>query len=257
MVTFCFRSLAVTIIAASMLFAQGGTLKVQERAGGGNWRTLQYVKEVYWLDPRPSEVRRLTVQVERPRKVLVEVKTVGGLFNGHTWTLTSDGESAWIYDSAQKGYAQLPAPPDPSALLATLDWSSQTSWRANTYVFGSNYTFLVEPGRLFEDAASRDVETLTSETIKVGGRKYDCVVVKQGSSRNWVDKTLMISLKRDQNLGWSTIPCDECVSNRVLEEYLQQTKSLKVDEPIAASTFTFTPPAGSSRTLPPAYVRLR
>lgn len=180
--------------------------------------------------PVPSAVGRQTVAVLNPGKARVELELGAGNL------MVSDGETTWTYRPSTKLYTKIAAGQGPvgvAANLAVLD------------VMG-----------FFED--SKSAKTVRDETIQVDGQTYDCWVVtssvkipaqaamggqiSDGVMTAWIDKKLSIAVQEVISYSYKVAPAAGAAPIEYQAKLKQLTRLLKVDQPIAAEVFAFTPP---------------
>jgi thiol-disulfide isomerase/thioredoxin len=253
------RLMAIASLALLTLTPQdlpnAATLKKQVQDASKHRQSIQYVREItgeVMLDgkpvsevnaagrriPVPSNVGRQTVAVANPGKARVELELGAGNL------LVSDGETTWTYRPATKLYTKIAAgqgPDGAAANLAVLD------------VMG-----------FFEDA--KTAKTVRDEILEVDGQSYDCWVVtssvripasaamggqiSDGLMTSWIDKKLMIAIQEVIAYSYKVAPAAGAQLIEYQAKLKQLTRSLKVDQPIAASVFAFVPPA-DAREQPP------
>jgi hypothetical protein len=109
----------------------------------------------------------------------------------------------------------------------------------------------------FEDA--KTAKTVRSETITVDGRSFDCWVItssvkipagaamggtiSDGLMTTWIDKQLLLGVQEVIAYSYKVAPAAGAAPVEYQAKLTQIIRSLKVDQPIPASTFAFIPPA--------------
>jgi outer membrane lipoprotein-sorting protein len=259
------RSIAYRILLALVMLLATSTLSAQyeipdlralleDQWASGQWRTLQYVAEA--REERTFDLARtrtkMTVSIQRPDRMRVEIKETVGIDSGKTLIVVMDGSSTWAYDFSRNHYKRYSGSSPLAPWLAKLNEMARTNVVSGVvYRRRSFFWDLERPS----PATTLRATTLRSEIVKVGRDKRDCWVVEDSGSRGfiWIDKNLGIPLKWGQLAErWHRSPS--------IDEYGQSTSgltadpgfvgmqliSLKVDQGIPASTFTFSPPRGST-----------
>jgi outer membrane lipoprotein-sorting protein len=182
--------------------------------------------------------------LESPGKFRMETKAPSSM--RMTWV--SDGQIAWNYNARLKQFTKKSAPPAQQA------GGSEPGAPRKTLNAGiPSITDRIGGVRIADLA--RSAKILREEAISVGGHSINCYVVEaEGRAQNirgvslpppvttyWVDKARLIVLRKTHKGTALYFPHEER-----METSEQITLSLvKVDEPIAASLFTFTPPEGA------------
>ena len=231
------------------------SLRKQVQDAAKKRQSIQYVVELtgeVTLDGKPvtevnslgrripvaSAVGKQTVAVQNPGKARVELDLgVGSL-------MVSDGEATWTYRPSTKLYTKISAAQGPDGVAANL---------AVLDVMG-----------FFEDAKS--AKTVRSETITVDGQSYDCWVItsnvkipaqaamggtlSDGKMTSWIDKKLLLAVQEE--IAYSVkVPPSAGVAPVEYQSRLKQVmRSLKIDQPIPATLFAFTPPADAKEQPP-------
>ena len=246
------RSIIIPLLMFFTLAAQelpdAATLRRQVQEAAKKRQSIQYVSELIGevtLDGKPvSEVnslgRKIPVQsavgkqivaVQNPGKARVELNIGAGKL------MVSDGEATWTYLPSTKLYSKITAAQSSDGVAANL---------AVLDVMG-----------FFEDAKS--AKTVRSEAIDVDGQNYDCWVVtsnvkipagaamggtlSDGLMTTWVDKKSLISVQEVIAYSVKVAPTAGASPVEYKSTLKQIMRGLKVDQPIAASVFAFTPPA--------------
>jgi len=153
--------------------------------------------------------------------------------------IVSDGEHTWMYLGRWRQYTKTPAASNPEALMKSI----------NSGI-----------GQMLDEMRAKDpylsAQVTGEETLEVDGKEYDCYVVKatldkiglpgamkfsDGVMTSWVDKKTNVTLKQTTigTVEAETIPTSPIIQSTIV-------KSFKLNEPIADSLFTFTPPAGAT-----------
>jgi len=246
------RFVALAPMALLCLMIQGlpdaQTLKKQVQQVAKERKSIQYVRELtgkVTLDgklvnevnaggrriPVQSRVGKQTVAVLNPGKARVELELGPGNL------MVSDGEFTWTYRPGTKMYSKIAAAQSPDGVAANL---------AVLDVMG-----------FFEDA--RSAKTVRDETIVVDGKSYDSWVVtsnvkipaqaamggqiSNGVMTSWIDKKLMIAVQEVIAYSYRISSSAGAAPVEYHATLTQLTHALKVDEPIAADVFAFSPPA--------------
>lgn len=169
------------------------------------------------------------VQAVSPNKLRMEMKTGNQISS----IMISDGENTWVYIPMLKQYSKVPASD------------------ADLKELGST---------IAADAAqvSADAKTVRSESIDVDGMPHDCWVVESHVENQamggmeiqnavytaWIDKELGIALKRTMTgkMKGGPVPAGMEMRNTSVKH------SLKFNEALPYSLFTFVPPADARET---------
>lgn len=239
----------VSIVLLTQLnpLPDAAALKKQVQEAAKQRQSIQYVRELIGevtLDgkpvtevnsggrriPVPSSVGRQTVAVLNPGKARVHLELGAGNL------MVSDGETTWTFRPATKLYTKIAAGQGPDGVAANL---------AVLDVMG-----------FFEDPKS--AKTVRDETIEVDGQTYDCWVVtsnvkippqaamggeiSDGVMTSWIDKKFMIAVQEVIAYSYKVAPSAGAAPVQYQAKLKQITRSLKVDQPIAAEVFAFTPP---------------
>jgi len=250
------------IISIVMMFSlvvqelpDAASLRKQVQDAAKKRQSIQYVVELtgeVTLDGKPvtevnslgrripvaSAVGKQTVAVQNPGKARVELDLgVGSL-------MVSDGEATWTYRPSTKLYTKISAAQGPDGVAANL---------AVLDVMG-----------FFEDAKS--AKTVRSETITVDGQSYDCWVItsnvkipaqaamggtlSDGKMTSWIDKKLLLAVQEEIAYSVKVPPSAGAAPVEYQSRLKQVMRSLKIDQPIPATLFAFTPPADAKEQPP-------
>jgi thiol-disulfide isomerase/thioredoxin len=241
-------SLVVVFSLAAQDLPDAASLRKQVQDAAKKRQSIQYVSELtgeVTLDGKPvtevlslgrripvsSSVGKQTVAVQNPGKARVELELgVGNL-------MVSDGEATWTYRPSTKLYTKITAAQGPDGVAANL---------AVLDVMG-----------FFEDAKS--AKTARSETIGIDGQSYDCWVItsnvkipaqaamggtlSDGKMTTWIDKKLLLAVQEEIAYSVKVAPAAGAVPVEYQSKVKQVMRFLKVDQPIPATLFAFTPPA--------------
>ena len=237
--------LVLTLAAQELPDAATLRKKVQDAAK--QRQSIQYVREIIGevtLDgkrvtevnangrriPVPSAVGKQTVAVSNPGKARVELELGAGNL------MVSDGDTTWTYRPSTKIYTKLAAAQSPDGVAANL---------AVLDVMG-----------FFED--SKTAKTVREERIELDGQTYDCWVVNSmvkipaqaamggqigdGIMTSWIDKKLMFAVQEVISYSYKVPPAAGVAPLEYRAKLKQLTLALKVDQPVPAALFAFTPP---------------
>jgi thiol-disulfide isomerase/thioredoxin len=240
---------------AQQQLPDAATLKKQVHETAKQRQSIQYIRELIGevtLDgkpvtevnaagrriPVPSAVGKQTVAVLNPGKARVELELGPGNL------MVSDGETTWTYRPSTKLYTKIAAGQGPDGVAANL---------AVLDVMG-----------FFEDA--KTAKTVRDETIEVDGQTYDCWVVtssvkippqaamggqiSDGVMTSWIDKKAMFAVQEIISYSYKVAPAQGAAPLEYQARLKQITRSLKIDQPIPAAVFAFTPPP-DAREQPP------
>ena len=230
-------------------------LKKQAQDASKRRQSIQYVRELIGevtLDgkavtevnaggrriPVPSAVGKQTVAIANPGKARVELELGAGNL------MVSDGDTTWTYRPATKVYTKLAAAQSPDGVAANL---------AVLDVIG-----------FFEDPKS--AKTVRDETIEMDGQKYDCWVVTSnvkipaqaamggqisaGVMTSWIDKKLLIAIQEVISYSYKVAPAAGSPPIEYQAKLKQLTRALKIDQPIPAELFAFSPPPDAKEQAP-------
>jgi thiol-disulfide isomerase/thioredoxin len=213
----------------------GASLTKQAEAAAKKFHTLQYAADMTMdmsLMGRPTKLTMETsAAIASPGKMRIASKIQGG-----DTLLVSDGEYTWMYISMVKQYTKTAA------------------------ALGLEAAITGSLGFKMPDMASvpKRIKTLREETIEMDGQKRECWVIEtqideislplpQGvkveakatgvAVTSWIDKKTLLDLQSTTSLTINTGPMKIEMHQKTVK------RELKVDEPIADSVFTFTPPA--------------
>jgi thiol-disulfide isomerase/thioredoxin/outer membrane lipoprotein-sorting protein len=246
------RLLLLSLMLTFTLLAQdlpdAAALRKQVQEAAKKRQSIQYVSELIGevtLDGKPvtevlsggrripvsSAVGKQIVAVQNPGKARVELNIGAGNL------MVSDGEATWTYRPSTKLYTKITAAQGPDGVAANL---------AVLDVMG-----------FFEDAKS--AKTARSETISVDGQSFDCWVVtssvkipagaamggtiSDGLMTSWIDKKLLLAVQEVIAYSYKVAPAAGAAPVEYQAKLSQIMRSLKIDQPIPASTFAFIPPA--------------
>jgi thiol-disulfide isomerase/thioredoxin len=232
-------------------------LKKQAQDASKRRQSIQYVRELIGevtLDgravtevnaggrriPVPPAVGKQTVAIANPGKVRVELELGAGNL------MVSDGDTTWTYRPSTKVYTKLAAAQSPDGVAANL---------AVLDVIG-----------FFEDPKS--AKTVRDETIEMDGQKYDCWVVTSnvkipaqaamggqisaGVMTSWIDKKLLIAIQEIISYSYKVAPAAGSAPIEYQAKLKQLTRALKIDQPIPAELFAFSPPPDAKEQAPAA-----
>jgi thiol-disulfide isomerase/thioredoxin len=241
-------SIVMMFSLAAQELPDAASLRKQVQDAAKKRQSIQYVSELtgeVTLDGMPvtevnslgrripvaSAVGKQTVAVQNPGKARVELDLgVGSL-------MVSDGEATWTYRPSTKLYSKIAAAQGPDGVAANL---------AVLDVMG-----------FFED--SKSAKTVRSDTIGIDGQSYDCWVItsnvkipaqaamggtlSDGKLTTWIDKKLLLAVQEEIAYSVKVAPSTGAAPVEYQSKVKQVMRSLKVDQPIPATLFGFTPPA--------------
>jgi outer membrane lipoprotein-sorting protein/peroxiredoxin len=174
------------------------------------------------------------LSVSKPGRVRIESSTELG-----STLIVSDGANTWMYVGPLNQYTKTAAVSNPDALMKTMN-----------------------PGaaQTMDEEKPRDPYTSVKvggeEIIEVAGRKYSCWVLEatlakidapaqmtvgDGTAKIWIDKATKLTLKQVTAGTLEGGP----LRNSTQMNQSSTVQALHLNEPIADSTFTFTPPEGA------------
>jgi len=241
-------SLVVMFSLAAQELPDAASLRKQVQDAAKKRQSIQYVSELIGevtLDGKPvtevlsggrripvaSAVGKQTVAVQNPGKARVELDLGAGNL------MVSDGEATWTYRPSTKLYTKITAAQGADGVAANL---------AVLDVMG-----------FFEDAKS--AKTVRSETIGIDGQSYDCWVItsnvkipaqaamggilSDGKMTSWIDKKFLLAVQEEIVYSVKVPPSAGAAPVEYLSKLKQVMRSLKIDQPIPATLFAFTPPA--------------
>jgi thiol-disulfide isomerase/thioredoxin len=237
MTTSTVRFVSVFLSVLFALHAQqlpdGEGISKQADTAMKRFHTLQFVSEMTIETSVAGSPIKITSETSaalvNPDKRRSETRAQG------TQTITvSDGEYTWVYHSATKQYVKIAAALGPAGVMATMGMKMPD-----------------------KDGIHQSVRTLRSEAIEVDGQKHECWVVEtrieelslplmlnmKGAKLTdvvttyWIDKELLIDLQSITSMKM-LMPGMPPTENR----QKNVKKSLKINQPIDDSLFTFTPP---------------
>jgi len=212
----------------------GKELSKQAQEASKRFHTLQFVNvtmvETSGEHPMKNQTEASTFMAN-PGKLRIE-STAPGL----ALLTVSDGETTWV--CVNKECTKVPAASGPATMMGTTGIG------------------MPDLSRMQEN-----VKTLRQETIDIDGQKHECWVVESRVAEMslptpqnikmeikmvdlvataWIDKKLLIDL---QSTAAAKIQVNGKPGMELQEKAVK--KNLKIDEPIADSLFTFTPPPGA------------
>jgi thiol-disulfide isomerase/thioredoxin len=204
----------------------------QARALVTKYHSLQYDTEMTIETTGENQPIKMTSRgstaIVNPGKIRIEKKT-----QGMAMILVSDGEYTWVYNSLVKQYVRKPAVIGPAVAV---------------------FSTMGMPEILALPKISMSLRTMSESTVELAGEERQCWVVEgrvekmeiPGAKSSqivgmvvtvWIDKKLGLYLQWTNS--WNSL-----VAGRTLHTEVRAiNKSLKVDEPLSDSLFTFRPPA--------------
>ena len=248
-----FLLLTLTLGAQELPDATTITKQVQDAAK--QRKSIEYVKEItgeVTLVGKPvteiqalgrrvpvqSSIGKQTVALQNPGKARIDLQLGGGSL------LVSDGELTWTYRPSTKTYTRIAAAQTPdgtAASLAVLD------------VIG----FFADP---------KTTKTSRQESITIDGTAYDCWVltssvklpaqagmggqVSDGVMTSWIDKKLLVEVQEEISYTVKVSPAAGAPPLEYRSRVLQVTRGLKVDQPVVATLFAYTPPPDAREQAP-------
>ncbi len=232
------RTIAFILISLSSAAAQtlpdADKLMKQATEATAKFHTLQYDADSTTELGDPGASMKIKSEgswaVENPGKTRVETKAQGMVFE-----MVSDGNSTWLYASMNKQYTRIPAAMGAGGVMAGM-------------------------GMKLPDVAHmpKTMKVLREESLEIDGAKHDCWVVEtrigdmdipipqmpkmnaemtDAVTTAWIDKKTFIDLQ-------TTMSMNVAAAGMPPKAVRVQTtkKNIKIDQPIADSVFTFTPP---------------
>jgi thiol-disulfide isomerase/thioredoxin len=187
--------------------------------------------------PVPSGIGNQTVTILNPGKARIETQ-IGAVQS----LLVSDGQTTWTYRPEARQYSKVAAATGPGGVAAELN--------------------VLDMLALFEDR--RSARTISSETLTVDGRRYDCWVVASnvrippqaamggdvlgGTLTSWIDKQLRLPVQETLIYNYRVPPNPGAAPIEYSARIVQVIRALRVDENVAADLFAFAPPADAKET---------
>ncbi|HEX4997195.1 MAG TPA: redoxin family protein [Terriglobia bacterium] len=256
------QKLAVVALAAVGAFAtlqaqslpDAGELRKQTESALGQRRSIQFVREITGeiairgkgnpvtemtvggrTIPVPSAIGNQTVSVLNPGRARIETQV------GSVQTLmVSDGETTWTYRPATRQYSKIAAAPGAGGVAAELN--------------------LLDVLAFFEDRKS--ARTISSETLTLDGRRYDCWVVVSnlrippeaamggqvsgGVLTSWIDKQLRLPVQETVVYNYRVAPAAGAAPIEYSARIVQMIRALRTDEDLSPELFAFAPPADAT-----------
>jgi outer membrane lipoprotein-sorting protein/peroxiredoxin len=173
---------------------------------------------------------------EKPGKFRLETKSPAG----NRSTAVSNGESIWNYSPNLEQYTKKSVQPLPKA--GDTDTGVRRIPNPLEKIGGTKITDLARGARIMPE-----------EIISIDGKSINCYVVEviyrapRNSDINasvivtyWIDKTRLIVIRKVSKQKFISLPPDERTETIGLITF----SLVKVDEPLPASLFAFTPPEG-------------
>lgn len=231
------RALVFAALAATAVLAQdlpdASALMKEHEAAMKHVHTLEYKANMTMEMTRQGQTMRMAGEVlnevVNPGKTRMET-----LVQGVRVITVSNGEATWIYNSMNKQYTKRSAALGPMATLSAMGLNN-----------------LPDTSKM-----KIDQKTVGSETVEMGGQKYDCWVVenrvgdftmtaaapvtmKDALIRYWIDKKSKMDLQMAISMKISSPAGEMAMSQKFTKT------ELKIDQPIADSEFSFSPPEGA------------
>jgi len=230
-------NLAVSVLISSFLLQQlpdAAAIMSQQAAAAQKYRTMQYIGDssIEMLSGPFSGTKttgELSIYIKNPAKSRIEIRIQGQ----PTILVVSDGDFIWTYNQSAKQYTKTAAATGMPGVLASI-------------------RSIDIPSVL--NGAKTSQRTAREDSVEVDGRARPCWVVEsriekmtvpepQNASGDSVvtqciDKELGISLQSTVSV---TITAN-ALNMSIRTEQKTQLRSLKIDEPLDDSTFSFVPP---------------
>jgi TonB family protein len=230
--------LAFLLLIPSFLLQQlpdSAAIVSQQAAASQKYRTLQYIRDsstemLSGPFAGTKSTNEVSMFIKNPGKSRIETRAQGQ----PAMVVVSDGDFIWIYNQSAKQYTKTAAATGMPGVLAginSIDFQSVLS------------------------GAKTSQRTLREDKVEVDGRVRPCWVVEiriekitlpapqnasgDGVATQCVDKELGISLQSTVSV---TITAN-ALNMSIRTEQKTQLRSLKIDEPLDDSIFTFAPPA--------------
>jgi thiol-disulfide isomerase/thioredoxin len=256
------RSIAIVamLLSALVFSAQdlpdAATLTKQVQEAAKQRKSIEYVKELtgeVTRDGKPvtevialgrrvpaqSAIGKQTIALSNPGKARIDLQLGSG---GNL--LVSDGESTWTYRPTTKTYTKIAAAQTPDGVAANLAVLDVLGFFADT----------------------KTAKTARQETITVDGVSYDCWVLtssvkiptqaamggqlSDGLMTSWIDKKHLIGVQEEITYSVKVAPAVGAAPVEYRSKIRQILRGLKVDQPVAANLFAFTPPADAREQAP-------
>jgi thiol-disulfide isomerase/thioredoxin len=222
----------LSYVGAAQPLPDARTLYDRVQAAAKSFHSLQYTAEMTMESGFLSGPVKLTIEVAylNPGKTRMEIKT-----SGTTMLNVSDGETTWVYNSMNKQYAKIQAALGPAAVMAVMGVKLPD-------------ISLIHP----------TYKTIGEETVEIDGQKHECWLVEMQISEfsfasgpndkaappkvtgavmtSWIDKKLGIDIQFTLAMKMQMGGKDVEMHQKVVK------KGLKIDQPLDAALFTFTPP---------------
>src|SRR5215510_15119080 len=231
------QALAYLLLMPSFLVQQlpePAAIMNQQMAVAQKYRTLQYISDSS-VEMRSGpfagtkSTNEVSMYIKNPGKSRIETKTQGQ----PRMVIVSDGDFIWTYDQSSKQYTKTAAAAGMQGVLANIN--------------------SIDIPSVLSGAKTRQ-RTIREDSVEVDGRARPCWVVEsriekmtlpepQNASGDSVvtqciDKELGISLQSTVSV---TITAN-ALNMSIRTEQKTQLRSLKIDEPLDDSTFSFVPP---------------
>jgi len=223
------------------------TIQKQVQEASKQRKSIQYTREltgVVTLDGKPvAEVQALgrrvpaqsvigkqTVALQNPGKARIDLQLGAGSL------MVSDGELTWNYRPSTKLYTKIAAVQTPEGVAANLAVLDVLGFFADT----------------------KTAKTAREESIAVDGATYDCWVItnsvkipagaalggqlSDGVMTSWIDKKLLLEVKEEIAYSVRVPPIVNAAPAEYLFKIIQSMSGLKVDQPLVADLFAWTPP---------------
>jgi thiol-disulfide isomerase/thioredoxin len=216
---------------------EGDALVKQQSNVFKSHKSIQYDAEmtVDMAGPMANKMTgAITMAMKNPGKMRMESKVMGiGI------SMISDGETTWAYNSMSNQYVKQNAALGPEGIVKMI---------------GVN-------GMPDVSKISMTSKTLREEKVDVGGQPHDCWVVETKVGKidmpqaagaevtdmvmtTWLDKKTGIDLRSETSMKMKMPAFSEPMS---MSQSMVK-KTLKIDEALPDSLFTFTPPPGATET---------
>jgi thiol-disulfide isomerase/thioredoxin/outer membrane lipoprotein-sorting protein len=247
--------LLLTVMLGAQDLPDAATITKQVQEAAKQRKSIEYVKEItgeVTLDGKPvtevpapgrrvpvqSSIGKQTVALQNPGKARIDLQLGGGSL------LVSDGEATWTYRPSTKTYTKIAAAQTAEGTAANLAVLDVLGFFADT----------------------KTTKTARQESITIDGTAYDCWVltssvklpaqagmggqVSDGVMTSWIDKKLLVEVQEEIAYTVKVPPAAGAAPVEYRSKILQVTHGLKVDQPVAANLFAYTPPADAREQAP-------
>ena len=247
--------LLLTLTLRAQELPDAATIARQVQEAAKQRKSIEYVRELtgeVTLDGKPvtevnasgrripvqSSIGKQTVALESPGKARIDVQLGSGSL------LVSDGESTWTYRPSTKTYTKIAAAQTPDGMAANLAVLDVLGFFADT----------------------KSAKTIRHESIAVDGETYDCWVLtsnvkipaqaamggqlSDGVMTSWIDKKLLFEVQEEIAYSIKVPPTAGAAPVEYRSKIRQVARALKVDRPVTATLFAFSPPPDAREQAP-------